>query len=191
MTDPDAPKIPDSVSFKELSNLLRDKPSLPISTVIPELDLGGSVGGICDLQFAILQLIQRSANGCNILQLLSASIHLLVEVEYHFAEQINRAEAELPPFEGVTEQERKEVIASLRGLILSVRASSGLMEELFTGLMHNFGPRRVRAIRDQITGIATPEEFRSHLLISDELLSCLQLPRDRVTEYLDRASKTL
>lgn len=190
MTDPDSPKIPDSISFKELSNFLRDKPSLPLSTVIPELDLGGPIGGVCDLQFAIMQLIQRSAKGCNILQLLSAAIHLLTEVEFHFAEQINRVDAELPPFDKTSEEDRKEVITTLRGLILSLRTANGLNEELFTGLMHNFGIRRIQAIRDQITGVITPEEFRSHLLISDELLDGLQLQRDPVTEYLDRAANT-
>lgn len=192
MSAPDLnPEIPDAISFSELSNYLSDKPHMPVSPVIPELNLGGPDGGICDLQFAIMQLIQRSDNGCNVLQLLSAAIHLMLEVELHFSEQIRRAEAELPPFDDAGEAERLDVARVLRGLTMSLKASSGLTEDLFSALMANFGSKRVQFVRDRITGVPTPSEFRSHLLISDELISGLQLDRASVTRYLDRASETL
>lgn len=192
MPSPDSiPEIPDSISFAQLHNYLAEKPHLPISDVIPELNLGGSDGGICDLQFAIMQLIQKSTDGCNVLQLLSASIHLMMEVEFHFAEQIRRAEAELPPFDTASERDRAEITSILRGIVMALKASSGLSEDLFGALTQNFGMRRMQSIRDRTASATSPSEFRSHLLISDELLKCLQLERDPVTRYLDRTAETL
>lgn len=191
MSQPDpTPQIPDSVSYAELNQLLRDKPALPLSPAIPELDLGGPDGGVCDLQFAILQLMERSTTGCNVLQLLSAAIHLLMEVEMHFIDQAKRAESELPPFDDVSSEDRAVVLSIFRGLIMSLKTAGSLNEEVFTSLMHTYGARRLGLIKDTITGVITPADFRSHLLISDGLLTGLNLERNSVTQYLERASKS-
>lgn len=188
-SSPDSnPEIPNAVSFAELSNHLRDKPYFPLSGAIPELNLGGQEGGICDLQFAIMQLIQRSATGCNVLQMLSASIHLMMEVEFHFAEQLRRVEAELPPFDDAPQKDKDDVARALRALLVSLRTSSGLTESLFAQLTNTFGYRRLEELRSQGVNHSNTAELRSYLLISDELLSSLELERSPVTDYLDRVA---
>lgn len=184
------PEIPNAASFAELSNYLRDKPHFPLSDAIPQLNLGGQEGGICDLQFAIMQLIQRSDAGVNVLQMLSASIHLMLEVEFHFAEQLRRVEAELPPFNDAPQADKDDVARALRALLVSLRTSSGLTESLFSQLTSTFGFRRLEDLRKRGARPITTAELRSYLLISDELLSSLNLDRSPVTEYLDRAAQS-
>jgi hypothetical protein len=179
--------VPDSVSPEALRSFLSRGANLPESELVPELNLGGSMGAPCDLQFVISQVIARSSTGTNIVQMLCAGMHLLTEVEAHFEDQLERLALEEDPFEGLSGSEQKSCGVLLRRNLVALRTSLHALEELLSGLTMAFYQARAHdlqhgALQDKRFSL---EEFRSHMLISDELLASLQLERQAVTAYLN------
>lgn len=179
----DSPQIPDSISASELSALLNGGSQLPLSSVLPSLNFGGLVGGVCDLQFAINQLI-CSSNGVNIVQVLCAAIHLVNELDSSMLAQLHNLEQRLPPYDQADEQDaqllKRYIGQNRRGL----QGSLMHLESVMTVLMPTFAQERVSLLRQRGQVNGDLPTFRSRLLISDELLSDLEIARQAVTDYL-------
>jgi hypothetical protein len=189
----DQPEIPNSVSTEMLDALLRNRNPLPASTVIPSLDLGGERGAPCDLQFSICQLIERSTNGTNVIQMLVAAMHLLVEVESHFERHVTYAMQEEPPYDDLPAADQQGIARLLRQQLLALRVTLQQLEEVLTTVGYPYYQQRAaELVQGVFQGKKTNlREFRSHMLISDELLSSLELERQGVTDYLDHITDTL
>ena len=184
----DVPEIPHAVSTEALHSLLeRASSGPPVSAVIPALNLGGALGAPCDLQFVISQLIQRSSTGTNLVQMLVAATHLLSESEGHFSEQLARLDSPEPPYDRLSPAERAAT-AQLAGQHRDqLRAALECLEALLQEFSLPFHQARSRSLLSgPLAGRSIPvREFRSHLLISEELLDSLELERAAVTAFLD------
>ena len=82
-------QIPDSISSDKLKQLLgKIAPEMPLSQVIPELsfrDEKSDSGGLCDLQFVICQLVEKSKSGLEYHQILTASLYLFERCVFFLA----------------------------------------------------------------------------------------------------------
>lgn len=184
--------IPDTISAEALTNLLRGRNPMPLSDVIPALDFGGENGAPCDLQFAICQLIERSEHGINIIQMLVAAMHLLSEVESHFEQHMESLAREDAPYDQLTAGEQQTLARVMREHLMYLKVSLKHLEDVLTPVGYPYYAMRSKEL------IAGPladkqldlREFRSYLLISDELIKSLGLERSALTTYLDSATKT-
>jgi hypothetical protein len=186
----DQPEIPNSVSTEMLDALLRNRNPLPVSTVIPCLDLGAEHGAPCDLQFAICQLIERSKTGTNIIQMLVAAMHLLTEVESHFDRHITYALQDDPPYDDLSPKEQAGIASFMRTHLVSLRTCLHQLDDLLSQVGYPYYQIRAQQLTDGVfKGVPTKlRDFRSHMLVSDETLDSLELSRDAVTDYLDYLS---
>ena len=181
------PEIPDSISPEMLDTLLRGRNPLPISQVVPGLDFGGELGAPCDLQFAICQLIERSSNGTNIIQMLVAAMHLLTDVESHFEKHLNSLALEDEPYDQLPAADQQALGRLMREHTLGLKVAVKHLEDVLTQVGYPFYSQRAQALIDDRfkTKRVLMRDFRSHLLISDELLDSLEIERSAVTTYLD------
>lgn len=184
------PEIPDSISADMLNNLLRGRNALPLSDKIPALDFGGEVGAPCDLQFSICQLIERSAAGTNIIQMLVAAMHLLTEVEAHFERHLTSVAQEAAPYDRLSAHEQKVLARVMRDHMMYLKVSSKHLEDVLTHVGYPYySGRAQQLINDRFQQERVlMRDFRSHLLISDELLESLGVTRADVTNYLDQVT---
>ena len=106
-----------------LNTLLRGRNPLPASEAVPALDFGGECGAPCDLQFAICQLIERSAGGTNIIQMLVAAMHLLTEVESHFERHLNSLALEDEPYNTLSGPEQQVLARVMREHTMLLKVS--------------------------------------------------------------------
>lgn len=183
----DKPEIPDSISPEMLDGLLRNRNPLPISDVIPSIDFGGSVGAPCDLQFALSQLIERSARGTSILQMLVTSLYLITEIEGHFDQHLELVMREDPPYTDVPAADQKQIARCMRSYLMGLRIASQQLEELLAVIGYPYYQERAKQlIETEFKGRPRSlPDFRSHMMISSELLDSLQIDRASVTTYLD------
>lgn len=183
-----SPEIPDSISAEMLSTLLRGRNPLPLSEVVPALDFGGELGAPCDLQFSICQLIERSTGGTNIIQMLVASMHLLTEVESHFERHLSSLAQEDEPYDQLSGAEQQVLARLMREHTLLLKASLKHLEEVLTQVGYPYYAQRAQdLIKDRFEQKRIlMRDFRSQLLISDELLASLGLERAAVTTYFDQ-----
>ncbi len=181
------PEIPDSISPEMLDTLLRGRNPLPISQVVPALDFGGELGAPCDLQFAICQLIERSTNGTNIIQMLVAAMHLLTDVESHFEKHLNSLALEDEPYDQLPAADQQALGRVMRAHTMGLKVAVKHLEDVLTQVGYPFYSQRAQAlIEDRFKAKRVlMRDFRSHLLISDELLDSLDVERSAVTTYLD------
>lgn len=183
-----SPEIPDSISSEMLSTLLRSRNPLPLSEVVPALDFGGECGAPCDLQFSICQLIERSTGGTNIIQMLVASMHLLTEVESHFERHLTSLAQEDEPYDQLSGADQQMLARLMREHTLLLKVSLKQLEEVLTQVGYPYYAQRAQELmkdRSEQKRILL-RDFRSQLLISDELLASLGLERAAVTTYLDQ-----
>ena len=183
-----SPEIPDSISSEMLNSLLRGRNPLPISEVVPALDFGGELGAPCDLQFSICQLIERSTGGTNIIQMLVAAMHLLTEVEAHFERHMNSLALEDEPYNTLSAPEQQTLARVMREHTLLLKVSLKHLEEVLTQVGYPYYAQRAQELindRFQQKRVLM-RDFRSQLLISDELLASLGIERSAVTTYLDQ-----
>lgn len=169
-----------------LNTLLRGRNPLPLSDVIPGLDFGGEYGAPCDLQFAICQLIERSSRGTNIIQMMVASMHLLSEVESNFENHLNSLAQEDEPYDKLSAHEQQALARVMRDHIMMLRASLNHLEQVLQAVGYSYYTERARLIskdRSKQERVLM-RDFRSQLLLSDELLASLGLERAAVTTYL-------
>ena len=184
--------IPDTVSTEMLSSLLRGRNPMPLSEAIPALDFGGENGAPCDLQFAICQLIERSEHGVNIIQMLVAAMHLLSEVESHFEKHADSLAREDAPYDQLSAGEQQTLARVMREHLMYLKVSLKHLEDVLTPVGYPYYAMRSKEL---IQGPLADKqldlrEFRSHLLISDELIKSLGLERSALTTYLDSATKS-
>lgn len=182
------PEIPDSISPEMLDTLLRGRNPLPISQVVPALDFGGELGAPCDLQFAICQLIERSSNGTNIIQMLVAAMHLLTDVESHFEKHLTSLALEDEPYDQLPAADQQVLGRVMRDHTLGLKVAVKHLEDVLTQVGYPYYSQRAQAlIEDRFKAKRVlMRDFRSHLLISDELLDSLEVERTAVTTYLDQ-----
>ena len=175
-----------------LSQLLRGRNPMPLSEVIPVLDFGGESGAPCDLQFAICQLIERSEHGVNIIQMLIAAMHLLTEVESHFERHTESLAREDAPYCELSASEQQSIARIMRDHLLRLKVSIKHLEDVLTPVAYPYHAMRSKElIEGPLAGKQLDlRDFRSHLLISDELINSLELERPALTAYLDSATRT-
>lgn len=184
------PEVPDSISAESLHSFLRNCNPLPVSALIPEVDLGGPKGAPCDLQFCITQLIHKSTDGTNLIQLLTAAMYLLCETEFQFDDQLQRLAAEEPPYDELNGGEQHTMACLLRRHLLCARASMNHLEELIGELTTLFYRGRAHFLLNEVfTAEPSLDDFRSHMLISDGVLRSLDLERDAVTTYINGTAR--
>lgn len=185
--------IPDSISGDQLRSFLasRTGSKMPLSAVIPTLAFGGSTGtqgGICDLQLVVMQIIQQSEAGINLLQEFTAAVYLLHSVN----ESLERRRADVMNDQSLIgklpRHERDRISRSLDEFQSVLNTITRLSEQLHFAFMISSSAETIHQIRDQI-GADDEELIRSHLLISDSLIRSLQLSRDQVSEFIDRCDK--
>ena len=185
--------IPDSISGDQLRSFLasRTGSKMPLSAVIPTLTFGGSTGtqgGICDLQLVVMQIIQQSEAGINLLQEFTAAVYLLHSVN----ESLERRRADVMNDQSLIgklpRHERDRISRSLDEFQSVLNTITRLSEQLHFAFMISSSAETIHQIRDQI-GADDEALIRSHLLISDSLIRSLQLSRDQVSEFIDRCDK--
>lgn len=178
--------FPDAVSPEALSAFLRTHNLLPESERIPSVDLGGMEGGPCDLQFCLTQLIHRSKNGTNLIQILTSAMYLLCEAEHQFDDQLSSLALEREPYDQLSGSEQTTLARMMRRHLLATRASMGHLEELLADLSDLYYRGRAhQLLTETFTSEPSLAEFRSHMLISDGLLASLGLERSAVTTYIN------
>ena len=171
-----------------LDTLLRRRNPLPASDIIPALDFGGELGAPCDLQFSICQLIERSNKGTNIIQMLVAAMHLLTEVESHFEKHLNSLLQEDDPYDQLNADDQQKLGALMREHTMLIKVGIRHLEDVLTQVGYPYYTQRAQGlIKERFTEQRVlMRDFRSQLLISDELLASLGIDRAAVTTYLDQ-----
>lgn len=176
--------IPDSISHQALAALLAGDDRLPVSPVLPSLEFGSDAGAPCNLQIAILALIQQSRSGVNLCQLVTALLFLLYNAESAFQQWHQRAVDGDPPFDHDDLQDREATAVAMAELIGVVNAVAPILEDLNRALITPLVARRLEQLGKRPSDEEQQGDFYSRLLVSDELLDDLDLPRHGVTQFL-------
>lgn len=166
---------------------------MPISDVIPEVDLGdGDVnpGGICDLQLVLMQIIKRCTSGTNLMQEFTAALYLLHSVGECLHRRDKQARANTGPFRQLSSEERNEIITVLDEYIHVHTAITQLAENLHVAFMMGSSQETIRQIRSRLGDDASLEDVRSQLMVGDGLLKSLGITRDDFTAYVNKFDAT-
>lgn len=182
-----SPEIPDAISPEALASLLGDYGSMPISTLLPALDFGRECGGPADLQFAVLQLMQGATQRPNLVQMLVAALHLITESHISMSRR-ERSIDEDEDFADLAKDEQHIIRTVIKENNKVLRHVMGCLESFMVSQIGlNYYHERARSIAHSSPEFKRSlEDFRSYLLISDELLESLQLERPAVTRFLDQ-----
>ncbi|HCA35884.1 MAG TPA: hypothetical protein DEP13_04490 [Gammaproteobacteria bacterium] len=158
---------------------------LPVSEVIPSLDfrdIAINSGGLCDLQFVLIQLVERSKSGLEYVQLLTASFYLFDRCFEFLSESIKEAKE---TYEG---DDKVVVLGELVSLQLVFKNVLDQFAELHLGMCVSANHDRINSLRRKLSEEATQDDYRSHLLISDGLLKSLGLNREDVDQFIKHQS---
>ena len=186
-------RIPDSISTDQLQRLLSRPFEMPLSDVIPEVDLGdgdSNPGGICDLQLVMMQVIKRCAHGTNMMQEFTAALYLLHSVGECLQRREKQARANTGPFRQLTSEERNEITAVLGEYIHVHTAITQLAESLHVAFMMGSSQETIRQIRSRLGDDASLEDVRSQLMVGDGLLNSLGISREDFTVYVNKFDPT-
>lgn len=186
-------RIPDSVSSDQLQRLLSRSFEMPLSDVIPELDLGdGDVkpGGICDLQLAVMQIIKRCTSGTNLMQEFTAALYLLHSVGECLQRRSKQAKTNTGPFRSLSDHDRNEIIDVLGDYLHIHKAIIELSDRLHVAFMMGSSQETIRQIRSRLGDDASLEDVRSHLMVGDGLLKSLGITRSEFTTYVNKFDAT-
>ena len=176
--------IPDSISHQALAALIANSDKLPASPVLPSLEFGADAGAPCNLQIAILALIQQSRSGVNLCQLVTALLFLLYNAESSFQQWHQRAVNGEPPFDHDDLQDREATAMAMAEFVAVAKAIAPALEDLNRALVGPLVARRIQQIGQRPEAEEQQGHFYSQLLVSDELLDDLSLTRDDVTQFL-------
>lgn len=181
--------IPDSVSSDQLRSLLNQGRAtrMPLSDVIPTLDFGGGTGvdgGICDLQFVVMQLINQSASGINLMQEFTAAMYLLHSVGDSLNKHMRSIAEDNTEFGVLPARDKALVISSLSQIQYAHESLIQIAEQLHAALALNACQDRADRIRDELGASATEQAMRSRLMLSDSLLNDLHLNRDQADAFI-------
>ena len=185
-SDKDRGLFPDSISGDRLRELAkRVSADLPVSEVIPALDFRDvtiNSGGLCDLQFVLIQLVERSKSGLEYVQLLTASLYLFERCYEFLSESIKEAK------ETYEEDDKVLILGELVSFQLVFKNVLDQFAELHLGMSASANFDRIDSLRRMLGEEATQDDYRSHLLISDGLLKSLGLDRKDVDQFIKRQS---
>ena len=175
--------FPDSISPSQLRDLLgRAGIQLPVSDLIPKLNFKDSKldsGGICDLQYVVIQLIQNSEDGVEFIQLLTLALYMSELCFTAMEGSIDEANA---LYDGA---DKIHVIEELTGLRDSFKDSLSELSMIHLKLMASATFERINRLRPSLGSAAGQKDFHSHLLLSDALLESLKQTRKEAGPFLD------
>lgn len=181
------PEIPDKISAAALAALAGQRGGLPLSPVLPSLQFGDEDGGPCDLQLAVLLLIKGSYGGVNVVQELTLALHLLFRIQSTLSEHQQMASDGDGLFEDVDEHTRSLIGRDIRSFRKAVDFATSCISDVHATVTVPAIQRRAQALLGEHATFTEEElaKVRSQLLISDEILSGLQLDRTQITEFLE------
>ena len=178
----DSGLFPDSVSGRRLRELLnQNKPTAPISSIIPSLEfIDESIGsgGLCDLQLVIIQIVNKSQGGLEFIQLLTGSLYLFECCYDTLVESIDSAESEY------SSDDKDKVIGELKRLQRSYKKILDAFTQLHLDLSATASIERMQKLRLSQSESMEPFDAESRLLISDAVLDSLGLDRDQVNKFI-------
>ena len=181
--------FPDSISSDRLRELARGlTPQIALSHVIPELafrDPEINSGGIADLQFVVMQLIEKSKSGVDIVQLLTATLYLFQHCYTIVSEGVDEAQ------ENLTGDEKLAVVAELTSFKLVFANILSQLSELHLGTCAQVTIDRVDRLRTKLGEESGQQDYASHLLLSQALLDSLGLTREEVQQFISNNSPLL
>jgi hypothetical protein len=178
--------FPDSISGRRLRDLLkRQLPELPVSDKVPSLefrdeDLGS--GGLCDLQFVIIQLVEKSQSGLEYVQLLTASLYLFERCFEFLGQSIDDANE---TYDG---SNKDAVIGELRSFQLIFQRVLRQFNELHLAMSAAASLERIQKLHLQQGADMSDQEAESRLLISEGLIQSLGLDRESITTYIQQST---
>lgn len=181
--------IPDSVSSDQLRSLLNQNRSarMPLSDVIPTLEFGGGTGaegGICDLQFVVMQIINQSASGINLMQEFTAAMYLLHSVGDSLQKHVHALAENAAEYGEFAANDKAAAIAALTQIRFSHESLIQHAEQLHTILAVSACQDRADNIRHELGSQATDHAIRSRLMLSDLLLRDLHLTREQADAFV-------
>ena len=159
---------------------------LPVSDVIPALEFRDpdiNSGGLCDLQFVLIQLVEKSKSGLEYVQLLTASLYLFERCFDFLSESIKEAKE---TYEG---DDKVVILGELVSYQLVYKQILDQFAELHLGMSTSATLDRTDRLRRKLDDSATQDDYRSQLLISDGMLESLGLTRKDVDLFIQRQSK--
>jgi len=169
--------------------LTKGKPAPPLSDAIPSLTfIDGDInsGGLCDLQFVIIQLVNKSNGGLEFIQLLTASLYLFETCFDTLNDSIATAEATYP------DDDKSIVVAELKRMHSAYSDLLSRFTDMHLGLSATASFERMAkllAVRgEQMQG---DDDGPSALLISDALLNSLGIDRNAVNSTSRTTNDTL
>jgi hypothetical protein len=178
--------VPDQISTAALAGLLAGRGELPPALVLPELTFGAEDSGVCDLQLALLLLIQRSSSGVNLIQQLTCALYLLQRVQVQLEASKDAAAAREGIFSSVDSREQELLETQFAELVGHISAITNATEALHAAVTVPHLERRAAELsRERDYAEADLPQLRSQLLISDELLAGLGISRAAVTSFLE------
>jgi len=188
MADPSEERglFPDAISGRRLRDLLkRQLPELPVSDKVPSLkfrdeDLGS--GGLCDLQFVIIQLVEKSQSGLEYVQLLTASLYLFERCCEFLGQSIEEADQ---TYEG---SNKEAVIGELRAFQLVFQSVLRKFNELHLGMSAAATLERIEQLHKKHGPGQSEQDAESRVLISDGLIESLGLDRESITTYIQQST---
>lgn len=160
---------------------------MPLSDVIPTLDFGGGTGvdgGICDLQFVVMQIINQSASGINLMQEFTAAMYLLHSVGDSLQKHLRSIAEDRTEFGTLSPQEKALVMSSLSQITYVHESLIRSAEQIHAALALNACQDRADRLRDELGSAATEDAMRSRLMLSDALLNDLHLTRDQADAFI-------
>ena len=178
--------FPDSISGRRLRDLLKRKaPELPVSAEIPSLefrdeDLGS--GGLCDLQFVIIQLVEKSQSGLEYVQLLTASLYLFERCFEFLGQSIDDAKE---TYDGA---DKDAVLGELRAFQLVFQRVLRQFNELHLAMSAAASFERIQKLNQKHGSGMSDQEAESRLLISEGLIQSLGLDRESITTYIQQST---
>lgn len=181
--------IPDSISSDQLQRLLSRSFEMPLSDIIPEVDLGAgdaSPGGICDLQLVLMQVIKRSAHGTNLLQEFTAALYLMHSVQECLARRRKQARDNTGPFRQLDTPDREAVIDALDEYLRIQSTITRLSESLHIAFMMGSSQEAILGIRSRLGQNASLDDIRSHLMVGNGVLESLGISREDFTAYINK-----
>jgi hypothetical protein len=174
-------RVPDSVSFEHLSSLL----DMPLSTVIPEIDLG-TTGGLCDLQFILMQIVEKSPSGVNLMQELTLAVYLVNKVRASFTEWQTDTSERRGKFAEVTEEEQRINVPSIERYVRLLKEASALLEPLHAQLWISSAHNSQVQMQEELGRELTDSELVSYLLVGPKCTESLDLDRNAVTRFINK-----
>ena len=156
-----------------------------MSELIPALefrDVTINSGGLMDLQFVLIQLVERSKSGLEYIQLLTASLYLFERCYEFLSDSIKEAK------ETYEDNDKVVILAELVSFQLVFKNVLDQFFELHLGMSTAANFDRIDSLRRLLGEEATQDDYRSHLLISDGLLESLGMSREDVDQFIKNQS---